>query len=324
MSWQRSRTLNLFAFLLFAFYLATVAAADVLIENDSRILGVCSRPHLPPYGRLQLHSTEKTKFVENETIVVLCKNADFPSTATKRTCRHGTWHGDQVRCGHGLTTPLLKVEMFSCDNRHHPMLAIPINMTLEPHNPLPPNSFHFTRVPETVALSVNGSSCYRWMLELEQASEISLLLVDLNSDHLGNGTINVKPKVTARVPGRKCRLNLQNTHVISTTEVFGNYFFCDLDASRVNATSQSIEAYNSKYIELSIEWPAGRSIGLEAVFIGETYKRAVGNKRNITDCGKLEILRTGVLEQMEIGFTYITCNSSMVDGTPKPANPNER
>ncbi|OTF80319.1 Complement control protein-like protein, partial [Euroglyphus maynei] len=55
-------------------------------------------------------------------------------------------------------------------------------------------------------------------------------------------------------------------------------------------------------------------IGLEAIFIGETYKKLLkhlGNKSNV-ECGRLEIERTGVLEQIEMGRTTITCNDSFI------------
>lgn len=56
------------------------------------------------------------------------------------------------------------------------------------------------------------------------------------------------------------------------------------------------------------------SVGLEAVFIGETYKKLLkhlGNKSNI-ECGRLEIERTGVLEQIEMGHVVISCNDSFI------------
>lgn len=68
---------------------------------------------------------------------------------------------------------------------------------------------------------------------------------------------------------------------------------------------------------MEIVFGGNRSVGLEAVFVGEIYKRRLKNVANknqlITDYGKLEIRRTGVLEQVELGHVQISCNSYFVD-----------
>lgn len=63
-------------------------------------------------------------------------------------------------------------------------------------------------------------------------------------------------------------------------------------------------------IELDIHTSINRTISLEAVFIGETYKKKKPGNKLVADCGKLEIERTGVLEQVEFGYITIMCNSS--------------
>lgn len=96
-------------------------------------------------------------------------------------------------------------------------------------------------------------------------------------------------------------------------EVFGNYFFCDLKANLVNDT----ERYNTDYLIMDVHLPTKRTINLEAVFVGETYKKPL-KKVNVPDCGKLGIRRTGVLEQTELSHSLISCNTSFVEqGGPK-------
>lgn len=67
--------------------------------NDSIALGICSRPNIPPNGKIRFVSTEKIRFAENETIYMLCDEHSFPHHLQKRTCRHGSWTGPQARCG---------------------------------------------------------------------------------------------------------------------------------------------------------------------------------------------------------------------------------
>lgn len=306
----------MFACLLYLPYLLLVmVTGDVLAPNDSRILGVCSRPQLPPNARFRSNSAEKTKFAENETIYVLCKENEFPTQAFKRTCRHGTWQGEMARCGKSNTVPVTKLEMFKCLDLKKPLLHMDVNMTIEPTHPLPPNSFHFSRLPENAELSVKGFGCYKWRLELHEPTEIALMVIDVSSEHKTNDTL--KPNLTARVKHRSCRLQHQSYQLVQNYDVFGNYFYCDLDVV-VNVTENEIERYNTDFILIDVEWQPKRSIALDAIFLGKTYKKVVSNnQRMITDCGKLEIERTGVLEQTELGYSYITCNTTMVDVSPK-------
>lgn len=69
------------------------------INNSSIVTGTCSRPNLPPTGRIRFASMEKVKFAENETIYILCEENQFPHQAQKRKCHHGRWLGKQARCG---------------------------------------------------------------------------------------------------------------------------------------------------------------------------------------------------------------------------------
>ena len=98
--------------------------------------------------------------------------------------------------------------------------------------------------------------------------------------------------------------------------VYGNYFFCDLKSGLDNDT----EEYNTDYLVMDVHTNINRTIGIEAVFVGETYKKEI-RKVNKTDCGKLEIMRTGSLEQAELDHTTIKCNESFVEeGGPKWVN----
>ncbi|OTF70263.1 hypothetical protein BLA29_014965, partial [Euroglyphus maynei] len=62
------------------------------------VIGICSRPNIPPKARIRFVSSEKIKFAENETIYILCEENQFPHHVQKRKCRHGHWHGKQARC----------------------------------------------------------------------------------------------------------------------------------------------------------------------------------------------------------------------------------
>lgn len=79
--------------------------------------------------------------------------------------------------------------------------------------------------------------------------------------------------------------------------------------------ANSVESLDVDLITMTVELNSHRAVGLEAVFVGETYKKPIGHKKVLSDCGKLQIERTGVMEQAELGYVHIACNSSFVDQT---------
>lgn len=105
-----------------------------------------------------------------------------------------------------------------------------------------------------------------------------------------------------------CKLQTTTNQTIENEEVFGNYFFCDLKVSQVNDTQE----FNTEYLVMDVHTSTNQTVGLEAVFVGETYKKII-KKANTTDCGKLEVQRTGVLEQIELGHTQVSCNESFTE-----------
>ncbi|XP_027204190.1 uncharacterized protein LOC113797919 [Dermatophagoides pteronyssinus] len=293
------------------------------INNSSIVIGSCSRPNIPPKARIRFVSTEKVKFAENETIYIICEENQFPHHVQKRKCRHGHWHGKQARCGKAVVTKINRLEASECSGSDQSLLSLNLTQSDETPYPLPPNSFHFTRVPENTVLSVFGSDCYRWNIQFEQPVEIQYLLIDINIQK--NDLIKKeRPKIDVNIKNRKCQLEHTSYQVIEQEEIFGNYFFCDLyeNITKSNTTTNTMtklmlddNIIKTDNIELIVKTAnSNLSVGLEAVFIGETYKKLLkhlGNKSNI-ECGRLEIERTGVLEQIEMGHVVISCNDSFI------------
>lgn len=73
--------------------------SSLMADDQEMIFGSCSRPNIPPNGRIRFASSEKVKFAENETIYIMCEENSFPIHIQKRTCRHGNWTGPRARCG---------------------------------------------------------------------------------------------------------------------------------------------------------------------------------------------------------------------------------
>ncbi|UXI15818.1 hypothetical protein NH340_JMT01761 [Sarcoptes scabiei] len=286
--------------------------------NDSIALGICSRPNIPPNGKIRFVSTEKIRFAENETIYMLCDEHSFPHHLQKRTCRHGSWTGPQARCGKAVVIKVNRLQAFRCDDPRRSLLSLSLNQSDETKYPLPPNSFHFMRIDEDINLIVNGSDCYRWIVSFEEPIEIQFLLVDLNSPK--SDTIKQKPSLEIKIKNRNCSLEHSSYQMIETEEIFGNYFFCDPE-NRYLKFYPDENLIKTDSFEIIMKTHGNRSIGLEAIFVGETYKKVMkhaGNKLT-TDCGRLEIQRTGVLEQAELGHTVIKCNESFssIDSSKK-------
>nr|XP_046912732.1 uncharacterized protein LOC124493676 [Dermatophagoides farinae] len=298
------------------------------INNSSIVTGTCSRPNLPPTGRIRFASMEKVKFAENETIYILCEENQFPHQAQKRKCHHGRWLGKQARCGKAVVTKMNLLEATSCSELDQPLL-LSVNLTQvdETPYPLPPNSFHFTRVPDKTPLSVIGSDCYHWYMQFEQPVEMQYLLIDINIKK-EDSIKKDRPKIDIKIKNRKCQLEHTSYQVIEQDEIFGNYFFCDLyenitiknnsDYNTTTATTTMMmlddDIIKTDNLEMIIQIKGNRSVGLEAVFIGETYKKILkhlGNKSNI-DCGKPEMKRTGVLEQIDLSHIKLRCNDSFI------------
>ena len=106
---------------------------------------------------------------------------------------------------------------------------------------------------------------------------------------------------------RTCKLQHTHIEMIEHDEVIGSYFFCDLKSGLLNATEQ----YNTDQLMMDVHTSPNRIVGLEAVFVGETYKKQI-NKANKPDCGTLDIQRTGVIQQIEMTHINVYCNASFV------------
>lgn len=105
-----------------------------------------------------------------------------------------------------------------------------------------------------------------------------------------------------------CKLQHTSFQVVESDDVFGYYFFCDLRQTITNFTDE----YNTDYLVMDVHTKSNRTIGLEAVFVGETYKKMI-QKTFAPDCGKLEVKKTGVLEQVELGYIQVSCNDSFTE-----------
>lgn len=63
---------------------------------------------------------------------------------------------------------------------------------------------------------------------------------------------------------------------------------------------------------MEVRTSPNRTLSLDAVFVGETHKSTI-KKKTTTNCGKLEIQRTGVIEQLELGHIQVSCNESFYE-----------
>ena len=79
-----------------------------------------------------------------------------------------------------MSSNVIKLKAFRCEDTQEALLSLDLNQTDETQYPLPTNSFHFTRVGPDTMLSVFGSNCYRWIVKFDRKIEIAFLLIDLN------------------------------------------------------------------------------------------------------------------------------------------------
>lgn len=102
--------------------------------------------------------------------------------------------------GKSVSVNVNKLTAHTCGQRLKPALSLALNQSEDSPYPLPINSFHYSRVNESVNLSVLGSNCYRWLIQFEEPLEIAFLLIDFSlrkeSDEVE------KPNVTVDVPHR--------------------------------------------------------------------------------------------------------------------------
>ncbi|KAI2808550.1 hypothetical protein BLOT_006495 [Blomia tropicalis] len=256
--------------------------------------------------KIRFASDEKIRFSENETVYFLCQENQFPHHVQKRVCRHGSWHGPPARCGKAVIANVTKLKAFKCADTQVPILNVDVNLTEEPQFQLPNNAFHFTRVNQNTILSVAGSNCYRWIIKFDRKIEIAFLLIDINVLKMKN--VNNTPIINVDITHRVCKLQHNSHQVIDNDEVYGYYFFCDLKSGKGNETEQ----FNTDYLVMDVHTSINRTVGLEAVFVAETYKKQT-KKQSVVDCGKLEIQRTGVLEQIELSYIQVNCNDSFTE-----------
>ena len=72
------------------------------------------------------------------------------------------------------------------------------------------------------------------------------------------------------------------------------------------------ERVKSDRIVLRVKTNTTRTMELEAVMVGETIKKTEKGTTK-ADCGKMGIVRTGVMEQVEVDHINLQCNESFVD-----------
>ncbi|OTF79529.1 hypothetical protein BLA29_014618, partial [Euroglyphus maynei] len=103
-----------------------------------------------------------------------------------------------------IVTKIDRLEVNECTKtaEQPPLLSLNITQTDETPYPLPPNSFHFTRVPEDTILSVFGHNCYHWNIHLEQPAEIQFLLIDINIQKQQDLGKKERPKIDVIVKNR--------------------------------------------------------------------------------------------------------------------------
>lgn len=103
--------------------------------------------------------------------------------------------------GKAVVTKINRLEARECSGSDQSLLSLNLTQSDETPYPLPPNSFHFTRVPENTVLSVFGSDCYRWNIQFEQPVEIQYLLIDINIQK--NDLIKKeRPKIDVNIKNR--------------------------------------------------------------------------------------------------------------------------
>lgn len=85
--------------LILCLLLCSTLCEDHNSDVESRVMGVCSRPNVPPTGYIRLTPKEKIKFPENETLHMLCEDSKYLIPLQTRICHHGEWKGPPARCG---------------------------------------------------------------------------------------------------------------------------------------------------------------------------------------------------------------------------------
>lgn len=169
-------------------------------NNDTKVYGVCSRPNLPPKAKIRNHN-DRVKFSENENIFVSCEENQFPIHVQNKTCKHGQWTGKAFRCGKAVLSNIVHIQAHNCTNPRDVMLSLVANQSDEAPYPLPPNSFHFTRIDENAVISVTGSDCYKWKLKFDKKIEVAFLLIDINTVK-SNGSKEDRPRMSVHVEHR--------------------------------------------------------------------------------------------------------------------------
>lgn len=90
--------------------------------------------------------------------------------------------------------------MYNCTRPRKPIISLNLSQADESVYQLPPNSFHFSRINESILplMTVNGSNCYRWRLEFEENVEIQFLLIDISQKKLDSVKLNPKLNITIK------------------------------------------------------------------------------------------------------------------------------
>lgn len=289
-------------------HLLTSIQCNELIESK-KVNGRCSRPNIPPSAALRLVAPEKTQFNEGEKIYVDCERGQLPPVEQTRSCRRGSWEGGPARCGKAISDAnVVHIKAFRCEDIHSAIFSYNLRLSDSASLQLLPNSYHYLRSKQS--LTVFGSKCYRWILTFERAIEISFLMLDISFTKVAG--LNETPIVQVDVAGRDCKLRDQSYRVVDNAdEVFGNYFFCDHKSASLSKDGDTLLADN---LTMDVYTPSKRTVNLEAVYVGETYKRDLSLQQvNVTDCGKLEIQRIGVIEIPELTYTLVRCNDSFAE-----------
>ncbi len=218
--------------------------------------------------------------------------------------------------GKSLDAQVIKFEIEDCESTiNYRILSQTINQSAESEFPLPPNSFHLSRISENIQISADESTCYLWKIKFNKKVQISFLLIDIFSPII-NKTKEVPNLVPIVSKYRNCKLQKTNQQFLDNSEVVGYYYFCDFK-SEEDQQKELTDLMDT--ITVQINTSVAKEIGLEAVMIGDIYTTTYGSNKSIRpDCGDLEIENTGVMIQKELGYINIRCNDSFRDYWQNP------
>ena len=209
-----------------------------------------------------------------------------------------------------MDAQVIHLDIFNCESNNKSLLVSqPLNQSAEgpSDNPVPPNSFHTFRVPEHLKTSAKGFNCYTFRVRFERKVQIWFLLVDIwiesNDTNIG---LDLTPFVNQL---RTCVKYQTIRNSVGSDTVLGFYFVCHLN-NVLDIKKEEMNLLDT--ITFDVKTNSTEEVGLEAVFIGDIFKKTVA-KIERPDCGKIETESLYVDIQEEINHIYISCNDSFID-----------